>query len=147
MWMLELVTTVALAAIIGYEREYRGRDAGLRTYVLIGLGSCLMMQITMHLSSLYPDRLLDITRMAAAVVTGLGFIGAGAIWKFGNSVRGLTTAAGLWVVGGIGIAVGAGFWQGAVFVTGLALLSLFLLAPVKRRLVQQRRRRRRHARS
>lgn len=147
MWTLELLLTVVLSALIGYERECRGRDAGLRTYVLIGIGSCLIMHITMHLNLLYPDRLLDISRLAAAVVTGLGFIGAGTIWKFGNSVRGLTTAAGLWVVGGIGLAVGAGFWQGAVFVTGLVLLSLFLLAPVKRRLVQQRRRRKRHARS
>lgn len=141
MWVVELILTTILAALIGCEREYRGRDAGLRTYVLIGIGSCLIMQIALHLSLLYPDRPMDISRMGSQVVTGLGFIGAGAIWKYGSSVRGLTTAAGLWVVGGIGLAVGAGFWQGAVFVTGLVLLSLFLLAPIKYRLVRQRRKR------
>ena len=142
MWVHLIITTV-LAGLVGLEREYHGRAAGLRTYILVGLGSCLVMEIAAHLQTAFPGAVADPARLGAQVITGLGFLGAGTIMKSGASVRGLTTAAGLWVVGIIGLAVGAGFVQGAVAVTGLVLLSLFLLSPVKRSLNHERQKARR----
>ncbi len=139
--LYQLLITAALTGVVGLEREWHGRAAGLRTYILVGLGSCLIMQIAAHLQIMYPNTIADPARLGAQVVSGLGFLGAGAIWKSGASTRGLTTAAGLWVVGGVGLAVGAGFVQGAVMVTGLVLLSLFILSPLKRTLTDGRKRR------
>ena len=92
----------------------------------------------MHLKTLYPEAPMDVARLAAQVVSGLGFLGAGIIWKQKDVIRGLTTAATLWTVGGVGLAVGAGYTSGAVFVTGIVLLCLFLLSPVKRSLQHDR---------
>lgn len=142
-WAVHLLITTVLAGLVGVEREYHGRAAGLRTYILVGLGSCLVMEISAYLQTTFPNATADPARLGAAVITGLGFLGAGTIMKSGASVRGLTTAAGLWVVGIIGLAVGAGFVWGAVAVTVLVLLSLFLLSPVKRSLNNERRKARR----
>lgn len=136
--MLQLLTAAVLAGLIGLERETAGRAAGLRTFVVVGLGACLIMQIGTHMKTIYP--MTDVTRLAAQVVSGLGFIGAGIIWKHKEVIRGLTTAATLWAVGGVGLAVGAGYTSGAVFVTGIILLCLFILSPVKRSLQHERRR-------
>jgi len=132
---------LVLSGLVGLEREYHGRAAGLRTYILVGLGSCLVMELAVYLQTAFPSAVADPARLGAQVITGLGFLGAGTIMKSGTSVRGLTTAAGIWVVGIIGLSVGAGFIAGAVAVTGLVVLSLFILSPLKRSLNHDRKRR------
>lgn len=145
-WFWHLLITLVLAGLVGVEREYHGRAAGLRTYILVGLGSCLVMELAVYLQTAFPSATADPARLGAQVITGLGFLGAGTIMKSGASVRGLTTAAGLWVVGIIGLAVGAGFVAGAVAVTGLVVVSLFVLSPLKRSLSHERKRRARRCR-
>ena len=140
-WIAHLIITAVLAGLVGLEREYHGRAAGLRTYVLVGLGSCLVMELSVYLQATFPGATADPARLGAAVIQGLGFLGAGTIWRSGASTRGLTTAAGLWVVGIVGLSVGAGFIAGAVAVTALVVTSLFLLSPLKRSLKHERRRR------
>ena len=122
---LKLVLSCVLGGIIGYERQSRRKSAGLRTNVLVCLGSCLIMVMSI---GLYQDvegkTNADPARLAAQVVSGIGFLGAGAIMKEGLSVTGLTTAACLWVVAGVGLAVGAGFYTGALISTGLVFVTL-----------------------
>jgi putative Mg2+ transporter-C (MgtC) family protein len=126
-----LLTITLLAGLIGYERERHGRAAGLRTHMLVGVGSCLVMMTGMYLYR-SSGAVVDPTRMAAQVVSGLGFLGGGAILRYGASVRGLTTAAGLWAVGLIGIAVGAGFVVGAAVSSALVLIVLWILRSLER---------------
>ena len=122
---LRLVLSCVLGGIIGYERQSRRKSAGLRTNVLGCLGSCLIMVMSI---ALYQDvegkTNADPARLAAQVVSGIGFLGAGAIMKEGLSVTGLTTAACLWVVAGVGLAVGAGFYAGALISTALVFVTL-----------------------
>lgn len=115
-----LLLAWVLGGLIGWQREARGRAAGLRTHVLVCLGSCLITRVSLSVG--------DPGRIAAQIVTGIGFLGAGVILRRGESVRGLTTAATVWVVAGIGIAVGAGeaFAPLAAFATLLILLTLTL---------------------
>ena len=122
-----------IAGIIGFERERHGRAAGFRTHILVGIGSCLMMLTGLYLADVYAGRTtLDPTRIAAQVVSGLGFLGAGTILRFRASVRGLTTAASLWAIGGIGIAVGAGFISGALMTGAVVIIALFGFSHVER---------------
>ncbi|HBL37110.1 MAG TPA: methyltransferase, partial [Firmicutes bacterium] len=102
-----------LGAVIGLEREQHGRPAGLRTHILVALGSCLIMLVSIYG---FPSGTgSDPARLAAQVVSGIGFLGAGTILRDGTSIRGLTTAASLWVVAGIGLAAGTGFyWAAAI---------------------------------
>jgi putative Mg2+ transporter-C (MgtC) family protein len=133
---LEILLRVALAAVlggaIGFERELREREAGLRTHMLVAVGAALFTLVSAfawtdwHFSNA-SGVVYDPTRIAAQVVTGIGFLGAGAIIRQGLSVRGLTTAATLWVVAAIGMASGAGFYTAAVITTVLVLLSLYPL--------------------
>ena len=121
-----LLLITVLAGLVGFERERHGRAAGLRTHILVGLGSCLIMLTALYLMEGLSGRVaIDPTRMAAQVISGIGFLGAGTILRFRASVRGLTTAASLWAVAGIGLAVGAGFLVGAVAGTGIVLAALF----------------------
>lgn len=122
----QLLVVTALSGIVGYERERMGRSAGMRTHMLVGIGSCLVMMTGIYMYDVFGD-IVDPTRMAAQVVSGLGFLGAGAILRHGPSVRGLTTAAGLWAVGLIGVAVGAGFMVGAAVSSLLVLVVLWIL--------------------
>ncbi len=124
-----LVLAAGLSGLVGLERELRERAAGLRTHMLVGLGSALFTIVSAYAWGDFTfDRsqgtVLDPTRIAAQIVTGIGFLGAGAIIRQGLSVRGLTTAAGLWVVAAIGMAVGAGFYLPALVTTGLVLVGL-----------------------
>lgn len=121
-----LVVTIILTGLIGVERRRKSCAADVRTHILVGLGSCLMMLLSKSLLQSNPG--VDITRIPSQVVSGIGFLGAGTIIKHGNSVKGLTTAAGLWVVCGIGLAVGAGYLIGAVLTTSLALFSLVVFS-------------------
>ncbi len=120
-------------AIIGLEREKHGRPAGLRTHLLVSLGACLMMIVSEAFPLKYSGATvdsalrLDPARVAAQIVVGIGFLGAGVILKEGISVRGLTTAASLWMVAGLGMAFGMGLVVPGLFGTGIALGSLYFL--------------------
>lgn len=134
-----LLLITLLAGCIGYERERHGRAAGFRTHILVGLGSCLVMLTGLYLTDMFPGRPdMDPTRMAAQVVSGIGFLGAGTIIRYGASVRGLTTAASLWTVAGLGLAVGSGFLFGAVVSTVIVLIVLFGLTRLDRRIRNER---------
>ncbi|MCQ2375611.1 MAG: MgtC/SapB family protein [Salinivirgaceae bacterium] len=123
--LIRLIISLLLGGAIGFERQLRHRDAGLRTFTLICIGSTCAMLISIWIPQLYPDFLNgDPGRIAAQVLTGVGFLGAGAILRGRGSVQGLTTAACIWIVSVIGLAVGAGFFGGAVIAT---LLTLFVL--------------------
>ena len=127
--LLRLAVAAALGAAIGFERELREREAGLRTHLLVCLGSALFTIISAYgfhefLTSGGQLVRTDPTRIAAQIVTGIGFLGAGAIIRQGVSVRGLTTAATLWVAAAIGMATGAGYYSGAVIGTVLTLVAL-----------------------
>ncbi|MBL7151464.1 MAG: MgtC/SapB family protein [Candidatus Omnitrophica bacterium] len=126
--ILRLVLAVALSGLIGFERQFHRRHAGLRTHILVALGSCLIMLTSLYVFDIYKGEAnLDPTRIAAGVITGIGFLGAGTIIKEREGVRGLTTAASLWVVASIGLAVGIGFFQAAVFTAILTLIVLYFL--------------------
>ena len=128
-----LCLITVLAGIVGFERERQGRAAGFRTHILVGLGSCLMMITGLYVMDVWGGSTnIDPTRIAAQVVSGIGFLGAGTILRYGASIRGLTTAASLWVVAGIGIAVGTGFASAAAMATGLAIAALFVLSSFER---------------
>jgi len=125
--------TIALAAggLIGFERSYHGRPAGFRTHTLVCLASSALMLITMYQSHWYPVEFsgrvaLDPTRMAQGIMTGIGFLGAGVIFKEGLTVRGLTTAASIWITAAIGILAGIGFYFPLLVTTVLTLLTLSL---------------------
>jgi putative Mg2+ transporter-C (MgtC) family protein len=127
--VLRLVAAAALTGAVGLERELRERAAGLRTHMLVGVGSALFTLVSAYgfnafLQSGANVVRLDPSRIAAQIVTGIGFLGAGAIIRQGFSIRGLTTAAGLWVAAAIGMAVGAGYWPAALVGTGVVLVGL-----------------------
>ena len=129
---LRLVLAAALGGAVGLERELREREAGLRTHLLVSVGAAVFTVVSAYGFSdfHYSARggiTLDPTRIAAQVVTGIGFLGAGAIIRQGLSVRGLTTAATLWVVAAIGMASGAGYYSVAVIGTAIVLFSLYPL--------------------
>lgn len=135
-----LLLSSLLGGLIGLEREVHGRPAGFRTHLLVALGACLMMIVSEFFSLKYGRESsalvlrLDPSRVAAQIVVGIGFLGAGAIIKEGRDIHGLTTAACLWVVAGLGMAVGIGLYVPAVMVTAIALLSLQALKPIEQML-------------
>ena len=140
---LEVVLRVGLAAVlggaIGLERELREREAGLRTHLLVSVGAALFTMVSAYAwtdwaFSQREGLVFDPTRIAAQVVSGIGFLGAGAIIRQGLSVRGLTTAATLWVVAAIGMASGVGYYEAALVTTALVLLSLWPLRVIAYRL-------------
>ena len=136
--IIRLILAFILAGLIGLEREAHGRAAGLRTHILVCLGSTLIMLTSMHLFHLYKDvTSIDPARIAAGVITGIGFLGAGTILRSRASVRGLTTAASLWAVAGIGLAIGSGFYLGAYVTSALVLFVLFFLTKLERALVRK----------
>jgi putative Mg2+ transporter-C (MgtC) family protein len=128
-----ILAAVAAGALIGYERSYHGRPAGFRTHTLVCAASAVLMLVTVyeaHWVRVTADMVrLDPTRMAQGIMTGIGFLGAGVIIKEGLSVRGLTTAASIWITAAIGILAGIGFYFPLVFtvVVTLGVLSLFRL--------------------
>jgi putative Mg2+ transporter-C (MgtC) family protein len=125
---MRLSVAFVLGGLIGYERQSQSKAAGLRTHVLVCLGSCLVMILSLDIyQSVQGLTNADPARLAAQVVSGVGFLGAGTIMKEGATVTGLTTAASLWVVSGVGLAVGCGYYSGALYTTFLILLTLALL--------------------
>ncbi|MFH1413415.1 MAG: MgtC/SapB family protein [Candidatus Omnitrophota bacterium] len=126
--ILRLILSVVLSGFIGLERQVRRRYVGLRTHILLCLGSCLIMLTSLYVFDIYKDKVpLDPARIAAGVITGIGFLGAGTIIRDKERVKGLTTAASLWVVAGIGLAVGVGFYLASIVTTILALVVLYFL--------------------
>ena len=126
--IMRLLLTLLLSGLIGLERQVHRRDAGLRTHILVALGSCLIMLTSLYVFDIYKEQVaLDPVRIAAGVVTGIGFLGAGTIIREPDGVRGLTTAASLWVVAGIGLAVGVGFNKIAIYTTIMVLIVLHFL--------------------
>lgn len=127
-----------LGALLGFEREFDGNFAGLRTHLLLTLGAALFTLVSVAgFDSLIAERSttnvnVDVTRIAAYIAPGVGFIGGGAILKAKGRIRGLTTAATLWTASAIGVAAGVGFWVGAVAATAIALFALEVLQPLSR---------------
>jgi putative Mg2+ transporter-C (MgtC) family protein len=135
--LLRLVLAAVLAGAIGIERELREQEAGLRTHMLVCVGATMFMLVGVYAWSdiqLGNDIgvVVDPSRVASYVVSGIGFLGAGAIIKHGINVRGLTTAASLWVVAAIGVAVGVGMYTFAIATTALVIVALWPLSQVKR---------------
>lgn len=131
--ILRLALSIILSGFIGLERQAQRRTAGLRTHVLVCLGSCLIMLTSLYIFDIFKNEVaLDPARIAAGVITGIGFLGAGTIIRYGETIKGLTTAASLWVVAGIGLATGCGFYAGAIATTFLVLVVLLFLRYIER---------------
>jgi len=130
---LKLFLAALAGGLVGLEREKHGRPAGLRTNLLVAVGSCVMVIVSEAFYTKYGGfdaqsaLRIDPSRVAAQIVTGVGFLGAGVILKEGSSVRGLTTAASLWTVAGLGMAFGMGFYSLGAIATVLVLISLTFL--------------------
>jgi putative Mg2+ transporter-C (MgtC) family protein len=135
--LLRLGLAAVLAGVIGIERELREQEAGLRTHMLVCVGATMFMLVGVYGWADLPlgqriGVVVDPSRVASYVVSGIGFLGAGAIIRHGINVRGLTTAASLWVVAAIGVGVGAGMYAFSVATTALVILALWPLSQVKR---------------
>lgn len=137
---LKIFAAAVLGAIVGLERVWWGHPAGLRTNTLIAISSCVFTILSIEGFPLQ-GAAQDTARVAAQIVTGVGFLGAGAMLQSKGHVRGLTTAASIWLVAAIGMAAGTGLFFLAVFTTVLATFLLVLLGPVSRRLEQRARER------
>ncbi|MCL2231086.1 MAG: MgtC/SapB family protein [Treponema sp.] len=130
--IIRLSLAFAAGFIIGIERSSRRQVAGLRTHILITLGACCLMMLSLWLPQQMGGG--DPGRIAAQVVAGMGFLGAGAIIKLGNNIRGLTTAASLWLMAAVGLTIGAGMFLTAAVVVGFALITLIVLHLIERKI-------------
>src|SRR6266567_8534619 len=136
---LHLVIALAAGGIIGLERSYHGRPAGFRTHALVCLSSCMLMVLTVYQDTWFSayslERIsVDPTRMAQGIMTGIGFLGAGVIMKEGLTIRGLTTAASIWITAAIGIMIGVGFYFPAGIGTAMTLIVLSVFRWIERRM-------------
>src|ERR1700735_2727044 len=131
--LLRLLVAAVLGSLIGFERERLLWAAGIRTHMLVCVGACLFMIVSAYgfASVLGPNVVLDPSRVAAQVVSGIGFLGAGAILARGEIVRGLTTAASIWTVAAIGLAVGGGLYFAASASTGIIIVILAGIKPLE----------------
>lgn len=126
--VIRLVCSVVLGGLIGLEREIRKRSAGLRTHILVCVGAALIMLTSIYVFDIYRNIAnVDPSRIAAGVITGIGFLGAGAIIRSADGIHGLTTAASLWVAAAIGLSVGCGFYDAALVSTALVLVVLLII--------------------
>lgn len=126
--LLALAAAYALALPIGWDREKQERSAGLRTFPLVALASCGFIQATEKLASTSPEAM---ARIVEGLITGVGFIGGGAILKHGNAVHGTATAASLWATGAVGAAVGLGSYDVAIVISAFTFATLKLMVPFK----------------
>ncbi|MHA6480861.1 MgtC/SapB family protein [Paenibacillus sp. strain BS8-2] len=127
---VRLLLSLLLGGIIGLEREWSNHVAGFRTHILVALGSTAIMLLSIYGFSAFVNEAnvrIDPARLSAQVISGIGFLGAGAIMRNGLSISGLTTAASIWVMAAIGLSVGAGFYYGAILCTVLVFISLLVL--------------------
>ncbi|HEC69600.1 MAG TPA: MgtC/SapB family protein [Candidatus Omnitrophica bacterium] len=130
--LIRVFLSVILGGIIGFERSKKGRPAGLRTHILVAMGSCLIMVTSLYIYELYKGKApLDPARIAAGVVTGIGFLGAGTIIRSPQEIKGLTTAASIWVSAGIGLAIGCGLYFASFLTTILTFGTLFYLRKIE----------------
>ena len=126
--VLRLLSAVICSGLIGLEREFARHEAGLRTHIMVCLGSTLIMLTSVSIFDIYKTQAnVDPSRIAAGVITGIGFLGAGTIIRSPEGVRGLTTASSLWVVASLGLAIGLGLYKTALVVTVLTLIVLLVL--------------------
>ena len=136
--ILRILVGAALGAVVGYERERQDQPAGLRTHMILVIGATLAMVLSVNLGYLFarPGTPADPARLAAQVISGIGFLGAGAILRYGFTVKGLTTATSLWTMAIVGMAVGAGYYLVGVVTTALMLVVLALLNVIENRFVR-----------
>ena len=134
--ILRVLAAAGLGALVGYERERGDQPAGLRTHMVVVAGAALAMTLSINLGASGGG---DVARLAAQVLSGIGFLGAGAILRFGPTVRGLTTAASLWTMAVVGLAAGAGYFLTAAAITALLLLVLTLFNLLEKRFVRSTR--------
>ncbi len=133
---LRIVLAMLLGSIIGLERERRKQPAGFRTHSVLAVGSALLSIVSIYIPATYGTGVnVDPSRIASQVVSGIGFLGAGAILRMGISVKGLTTAASLWTTAGIGLATGAGMYSLSLFATVILLIVLSLMSKVEKELL------------
>lgn len=133
--LIRLASAALAGGLIGFEREIHGKEAGIRTHCLVSLGSALIMLVSIEIFSVYHHiTAVDPSRIAAQVVTGVGFLGAGTIIRSGTNVVGLTTAAGLWTASGVGLACGLGYFRGAIIACVIALFVLVIFSRVGKKL-------------
>ncbi|MDR9857108.1 MgtC/SapB family protein [Paenibacillus sp. VCA1] len=137
--LLRLLLSVLLGGLVGLERERSNHAAGLRTHILVCMGSTLIIMLSIYGFSEFVHEVnirIDPARLASAVITGVGFLGAGTILFTGKSITGLTTAASIWVVAAVGLAVGAGFYFASVAATFLILLTLVVFNKLEQRYIR-----------
>jgi putative Mg2+ transporter-C (MgtC) family protein len=140
--VLRLLVAAALGGLIGLERELRDQPAGFRTHILVAVGSCLFALVSAFGFDDFVSRpstlavRADVTRISSQIVVGIGFLGGGTILRHGATVRGLTTAASLWVTAAVGLAAAMGFYAGAVAAALLAALTLAILKPIEKRFIK-----------
>jgi len=142
--VIRILIALALSGIIGFEREIKRHFAGFRTHILVGVGACLMMLLSLYgfeaFIEAYDNVRFDPARIPSYVISGIGFLGAGTIIVYGGTIRGLTTAASIWAVAGIGLVVGAGMYAAAVFTTLVILISLIFLNNFESLFIHKKRR-------
>lgn len=133
---IAILLTVVLSSFVGFEREIRGRSAGLRTHLLVAVGSCVIMIISIYGLPVIGDAGRDPARLAAQVITGVGFLGAGAIIHYAGGIRGLTTAGTIWLVMAIGLACGSMNFTLAIFSTAIVMIVLTSFRRIERRVTK-----------
>ncbi|WP_139993242.1 MgtC/SapB family protein [Paenibacillus paridis] len=141
MILIRLLLAVLLGGLIGFEREFNHHPAGFRTHILVSLGSALIMMLSIYGFADFikeENVRVDPARLATAVITGIGFLGAGTIMFTGKAIKGLTTAASLWVVASIGLGIGAGFYFATIAATGLVLINLFVFNIIEKRFLRSK---------
>ena len=137
-----MVIAAGLGGLIGLERELRDQPAGFRTHILVAIGSCLFALVSAFGFSEFTAQSstlavrADVTRISSQIVVGIGFLGGGTILRHGATIRGLTTAASLWVTAAVGLAVAMGFYAGAITAAVLGVVSLSILKPVEKRIIR-----------
>ncbi|MFG6150746.1 MgtC/SapB family protein [Halobacillus sp. A5] len=138
-FLIRLSFALLLSGLIGFERELKNHSAGFRTHILVGIGSCLMMLLSLYGFEAFIEAndniRFDPSRIPSYVISGIGFLGAGTIIVNGMTIRGLTTAASIWTVAGLGLVVGAGMYGIALLATALVLLSLVFLNNLEKKYV------------
>jgi putative Mg2+ transporter-C (MgtC) family protein len=136
--IFRLLVAAALGALVGYERERNNQPAGLRTHIILVIGATLAMTLSINLAMefrpLVPNG--DPARLAAQVISGIGFLGVGAIIRYGANIKGLTTATSMWSMAVVGLVVGAGYYLVAAFTTGLLLVTLILINFFEKRFIK-----------
>lgn len=142
--VIRILIALLLSGLIGFEREVKRHFAGFRTHILVGVGACLMMLLSLFgfeaFIETYDNVRFDPARIPSYVISGIGFLGAGTIIVYGGTIRGLTTAASIWAVAGIGLVVGAGMYAAAVFTTLVILISLIFLNNFENLFIHKKRR-------